>query len=250
MNHSARLDTALGLARSLIVYYGQPWRRLSLKRFHRPLLTPGDLVFDIGAHVGSRAKTYLSLGLEVVAVEPQPAFADLLGRHFSRRLKGLERVAVGAESGEVILHVSSRHPTVTSTSGAFIESARHAEGFRDVVWDRTILVPMTTLDALIARHGKPAFCKIDVEGAESQVLRGLSQPLTLVAFEYIPAMRADTLAAIDILMALGDYRFNRVVGERHRFVSPEWTTRDALLKDLEALPPNASSGDIYARLTR
>ncbi|WP_413207557.1 FkbM family methyltransferase [Rhodospirillum sp. A1_3_36] len=248
MTFPARLATRFGLARSLAIYYGQPWRRLSLRRFYRSLIAPGDLVFDIGAHVGSRAKTFLSLGAEVVAIEPQPVCADLLERHFSQRFTGLERVAVGATMGEVTLRISSRHPTVSSISSDFIETVSHAQGFRSVTWDREILVPMTTLDALIDRYGKPAFCKIDVEGAESQVLAGLSQPLPLIAFETIPAMRSDTQAALARLMTLGDYRFNKVVGERHRFVWSDWKSVDALMEGLDAPSAGEGSGDIYARL--
>ena len=70
-----RFLTSLGLARSLVVYYGQPWRRSALRRFYGSIVKPGDLVFDIGAHVGSRSSTLLSLGTNVVAVEPQPAVA-------------------------------------------------------------------------------------------------------------------------------------------------------------------------------
>lgn len=244
----ASLATALGLTRSLAIYHGQPWRYLALKRFYRELIAPGDLVFDIGAHVGGRTRALLSLGAEVVAVEPQPIFANLLRQHFAARLKGLEPVAVGAEVGEIALRISSRHPTVSSVSADFIDSVGRTAGFRGVVWDREIVVPMTTLDVLIDRYGEPAFCKIDVEGAESLVLKGLGRPLGLIAFEYLPAVRADTAAALERLLALGDYRFNRVVGERHRFVGPEWKTADALMDDLD--PSDGASGDIYARLER
>lgn len=62
MSAAAGLDTAIGVARSLVVYYGQPWRRVQLRRFYSGIIKPGDLVFDIGAHVGSRSRTLLSLG--------------------------------------------------------------------------------------------------------------------------------------------------------------------------------------------
>jgi FkbM family methyltransferase len=44
-------------------------------------------------------------------------------------------------------------------------------------------VETTTLDALIAAHGKPFFVKIDVEGHEPSVLKGLHQPVPYISFE-------------------------------------------------------------------
>ncbi|MET3599700.1 FkbM family methyltransferase [Martelella mangrovi] len=243
-----RFDSTLGLARSLLVYYGQPWRRSALKFFYGQLICPGDLVFDIGAHVGSRTRTLLALDADVVAVEPQPLFADLIERRYGARLHGFERVAVGAEEGEVALAISSRHPTVSSISGNFVRTAGGTKGFSSVVWDKTVTVPMTTLDALIDRHGQPYFCKIDVEGAESAILEGLSRALSLVAFEYIPAMPEIAIAAVERLETLGDYRFNRVVGEKHRFVSTHWVSAGEILETIRGLSTDDPSGDIYARL--
>ncbi|MBO3761782.1 FkbM family methyltransferase [Ciceribacter sp. L1K22] len=248
MNAMQRLDVAAGVARSLLIYYGQPWRRLQLRRHYGELISSGDLVFDIGAHVGSRTQTLLSLGAHVVAVEPQPVFADLLSRTLGTRLRGLERIAVGAEEGEVTLRISSRHPTVTTISDRFVDRVSNATGFRGVVWDREIRMPMTTLDHLIEKYGLPAFCKIDVEGAESDILHGLSQPIRLIAFEYIPALPDVAREAIDRLLQLGNYRFRRVVGEQHRFVTETWVDRATLLRDVERLRAEDPSGDIYARL--
>jgi hypothetical protein len=49
-------------------------------------------------------------------------------------------------------------------------------------------------------------------------------------------------------MGLGGYRFNRVVGEQHRFVWDRWKTADELLVELSQMPPEAPSGDVYARI--
>lgn len=248
MSAAARIDVAWGVARSLLTYYGQPWRRGQLKRFYSGLIARGDLVFDIGAHVGSRSKTLLALGAEVVAVEPQPVFADIIEKRLGARLKGFERIAVGAREGEVTLHISSRHPTVTTISDRFIDGVGPVAGFQNVVWDRQIRLPVTTLDRLIDTYGVPAFCKIDVEGAESDILRGLSQPIGLIAFEYIPALPDIGREAIERLKHLGTYGFNRVIGEKHCFVDVEWTDASTMLTRLTALSPESQSGDIYARL--
>ncbi|PYE43092.1 FkbM family methyltransferase [Rhizobium sp. PP-F2F-G20b] len=246
---SSSLATTLGMMRSLAIYYGMPWRRARLKRFYGQLITPGDLVFDIGAHVGSRSRTLASVGARVVAIEPQPAFADFIERYVAHQLEGFERVAVGRKSGDTSLHISSRHPTVTSMSTDFLAKAKTAPGFEKVIWDQTVRVPMVTLDALISRYGLPAFCKIDVEGAEADIIKGLSHPIALLAFEYLPSMLEISMQALDALEVCGSRLYNRVVGEQHHFVHEQWLTGPKLRDVLAALPASEPSGDIYARLS-
>ena len=239
---------AMGLARSLALYYGQPWKRIAMRRFYAPLIRPGDLVFDIGAHVGSRTRIFHALGARVVALEPTPMLAAFLARTLPKGGIVLAPEAVGAEPGVLKLAISRRHPTVSSGVPDWIDAAGRTAGFRAVAWDETAIVPVTTLDRLIAAHGRPDFVKIDVEGMEPAILAGLSSPLPLLSFEYLPAVRDGAFASIDRLSALGRYRFNRVEGERQHFVSADWCDADAMRRTLAALPADAPSGDIYARL--
>lgn len=240
--------TRLGLARSIAMYYAQPWRRSALRRFYAQLVGQGDLVFDIGAHVGNRSLTLATLGARVIAVEPQPVFADFLERHIACRRIILVREALGREAGRATLAISRRHPTVSTLSRDWIGKVGGTPGFRSVAWDHEVEVPVTTLDALIARHGLPRFCKIDVEGMEAEILAGLSQPIPLVAIEHLPAAHDVSRAAIERLAALGNYRFNLVIGENARFTQPAWLGAEAMLAHLAADPTNGRSADIYARL--
>src|ERR1700741_472726 len=66
------IDRAAGLVRSLAIYHAIPLRERRLKSFYRRFVRPGDLVFDVGAHVGNHVRAFSSLGCRVVAVEPQP----------------------------------------------------------------------------------------------------------------------------------------------------------------------------------
>lgn len=244
----ARFSAVFGAMRSLVIYRTRPWKDRALRRFLGGFVKRGDLVFDIGAHVGNRSLAMARLGARVVAVEPQASYADFLERSMGRRLVTVERCALGAEPGWTTLHVSSRHPTVSTISADFIDRVSRSEGFRNVRWDERRQVELCTLDMLIGRHGVPAFCKIDVEGAEAAILAGLSHPIPMIAFEYVPAARAVAIDAIDRLAALGDYRFNRVVGERHHWSNPEWCDASSMRRDIEGLSDTESSGDIYARI--
>jgi FkbM family methyltransferase len=234
-----------GLARSIAIYWLVPGRAAKLDAFYRRWLGPGKLGFDIGAHAGNRTASWRRLGAAVVAVEPQPVFADFLRRLFAGdNAVKLERVALGAADGELILRISDRHPTVTSGAADFVAQAATAPGYENVAWNRSVTVPMTTLDALIARHGRPDFVKIDVEGAEAQVLAGLSQPVPALSFEYAWATKGAALACI---ARLENYRFNRSIGESLVFAG-DWIDAAAMRAFLDGLTPNDPSGDIYAEL--
>ncbi|MEZ4708171.1 MAG: FkbM family methyltransferase [Caldilineaceae bacterium] len=239
----------LGIWRSLLIYYGVPGRQRKLTRFYRQLIRPGDLCFDIGAHVGDRVNIWRKLGARVVAVEPQPLCAHLLRRWYGADAGvTLAPVAVAAQPGEMVLHISPRTPTVTTLSTEWMADVQQVASFADVRWDAQTTVPVTTLDALIDQWGLPAYCKIDVEGFELEVLRGLSQPLQLLSFEYIPAAMPVALNCVARLMALGHYEFNWFPGETHRFQSADWLTSEQMVQILNDMPSHANSGDIYARL--
>ncbi|WP_062013606.1 FkbM family methyltransferase [Aureimonas sp. AU4] len=239
----------LGLWRSILVYRGQFWRRRALERFFRTMVAPGDLAFDIGAHVGNRSQALARAGARVVAFEPQPRLAAYLERRVAGGPIRLDRRAVGARPGRAVLAISPRHPTVSTLSADWRRRVGEDAGFRGVEWNERAEVEIATLDDLIAEYGEPAFCKIDVEGHEAEVLAGLSRPLRLLAFEYTPATLDIAERCLEHLAALGPYRFNLVVGESLRFRRAEWLPPAAFRAALaEEAGRNSRSGDVYARL--
>jgi hypothetical protein len=64
--------TASAVRRSLEIYYRDPARDRAMDALYARFLRPGDLAFDIGAHVGDRIASFRRLGARVVALEPQP----------------------------------------------------------------------------------------------------------------------------------------------------------------------------------
>jgi FkbM family methyltransferase len=249
------LDRAWGIGRSLIMYHGQPGKHRRMVRFYREFLEPGDVGFDLGAHVGSRVRAWRQLGVRVIAVEPQPDCQRILRLFFGRDDDVLIVAgAVGARAGRARLGISTATPTVSSMSPDWTESVAADRSFARVRWDRSIEVDVSTLDDLIAVHGLPAFCKIDVEGFEVDVLTGLTHPLRALSFEYLPPAHDAALTALGLVeqlgAAVGGYRYNYSPIETLRFASDRWLDAAELVHLLERFRPLGRSGDVYARLAR
>jgi FkbM family methyltransferase len=239
------MQQILGLARSLIIYHN-PVTILAWRRFYRDLLRPGDVVFDVGAHVGTRARAMRAAGARVVAFEPQAIFARYLRRTLPADIVLIEAAAGGADA-LAEMAVSSRHPTVSSLKAGFVQDAAHVPGFDHVAWDQRQQVRMVTLDSVIAAQGLPRYIKIDVEGFELEVLSGLSVPVDLISVEYLPGFADLTRGVLGRLAELGDYRFNAIAGERSGFLWDDWRAPQDVLDWLGNLPKTAPSGDLFAR---
>ena len=245
----AGMRAARGVLRSLRIYYGSWQRHAAMDRLYAGFIEPGDLVFDIGAHVGDRVAAFRRLGARVVAVEPQPLLVKTLKLLYGRdRSVVIEPVAVGRDQGELVLKLNLDNPTVSTASDAFIRAARRAPGWQGEQWIDRIAVPMTTLDALIARHRTPAFVKIDVEGYEAEALAGLTGPVAALSFEFTTIQREVALVCLERCAALGYARFNAAIGEEQIFAFAEWRSREEIAAWIRALPPAANSGDIYAAM--
>lgn len=243
-----RLEEQFGILRSFAIYYA-PGRVRRLSRFYAGFIRPGDLCFDIGAHLGNRTAAWTRLGARVVAVEPQPQLMNWLRRlHGHSSAVTLLQSAVGAAPGEAVLHHDPRNPTVSTLSNNWIAAVSRDASFGGVRWRPSATVDVTTLDALIADHGLPALCKLDVEGFEAEALRGLSVALPIIAFEYVPAAIEVAFECIERLASLGEYEFNWFPGESHRWVTAEWVTASAMPVHLDRLAAGHTSGDIFARL--
>lgn len=212
--------------------------------FYRQFLRPNDLVFDIGANMGGRVSVFVHLGCRVVAVEPQAFCLAVLKRKFGSRIT-IWPGAVSDSIGHAELYVSDIH-TLSSISKEWIKRTTESGRFATQL-NKTVMVHTTTLDALCKEYGQPAFVKIDVEGHELAVLRGLSCPIRALSFEFATEYMQETFFCLAYLDHLGSYEYNYSFGETMDLHFTEWKTLpeiQACLSRVEAL----AWGDIYARL--
>ena len=245
----SQIARAWGIGRSVAMYHLIPFRQRRLRRLYSRFVVPGDLVFDVGAHVGNRTRALAALGCRVVAVEPQADFALLLRTLFcgSAHVTVVEAAAAEA-SGRRSLAVSERTPTVSTTRESWRKDIARQPGFDRVRWSRTVDVDATTIDQLIERFGLPAFVKIDVEGSEPQVLDGLSRAVPVLSFEYLPGSLELVERSTARLSTLGAYVFNWSAGESYRLAEQSWLSAADLMGALSRERAQRSSGDVYAAI--
>ena len=117
--------------------------------FYSQFISSRDLVFDVGANVGSRSKLFLNLGAKVVAFEPQPELCEHLTQHLRLHNKfTLMPIGLGSNPSVVELKISDAH-VLSSMSNRWIESTTQSGRFSSYNWDKSINVKVDTLDNML-----------------------------------------------------------------------------------------------------
>lgn len=227
----------------------RPWTShdQEMLEFYSGLLSRDEVCFDVGANFGNRVRIFLKLHARVIAVEPQSECVKVIKVVYGRR-RGLIVVqkALGEAEGEAQMMISSS-PNLSSLSAGWIEAVRKSGRFSSYTWDTKQVVAVTTLDRLIQTYGVPAFIKIDVEGFEYQVVKGLTRPVRMLSLEFTPEFMESTFRCIDHLRTLGEVRLNYSVRETMRFSLDEWVTHQEMSNILSGFHDNELYGDVYVK---
>ncbi len=214
-------------------------------RFYSQFLSEGELCFDVGANVGDKCDLFLRLGTKVIAVEPQESCWRVLKRRFRDDNVVVEAVAL-ADKEEVRTLFVDRSPTLATMSKTWIDSMKESGRFSRHKWNGKLSVQTATLDMLISKYGKPAFCKIDVEGFEFDVLRGLSEPIRMISLEFVPERIENSLNCIDYLAKLGNTEFNYCLNDSNSFALSAWIDCKSIKIILNEMDKSIENyGDIY-----
>jgi FkbM family methyltransferase len=218
--------------------------RPRLKNHFSQFISGGDLVFDVGAYVGNYTEIFLELGARVVCVEPQPYCATKLYRKFGKdpRVRIVQK-GLSDKPGTLPLSISTK----SRTNSTFSKYWRSHPRYKDRAWDKCVKVPVTTLDDLIHEYGNPAFCKVDVEGYEPKVLKGLRSLIPILSFEFDQAFIDHVRLCVTHLTSLGRVRFNYALYGGSALDSTGWLNSNQLMTRLQEKSNGHLRGDIYVK---
>ncbi len=200
----------------------------------------GCLVFDIGANIGIYADAFDRLGARVVAVEPVPECARIMREKFAKRQRVVVvEKGVGDAEGELEMFVAGNFVASTFSQ----DFKKQEENSFKTDYTHSVKAKITTLDCLIAEHGMPDYCKIDVEGFEPKALAGLSRKIGCLSFEtHQDGMEAARLC-LEKLQALGYSRFACDSHQGEEFTLDDWGTSEKALEKAKSL----QFGNIFAK---
>ena len=188
--------------------------RSELVKLYSQFINSGDLCFDVGANLGSRTDIFVELGARVICIEPQPNCVDkLLSKYGENPMVTIVPKGLDSKPGVLPLNICESAETISTFSEKW-KSGR----FHDYSWEKVVDVKVTSLDLLVKEYGVPAFCKIDVEGFEYSVLKGLSSPAPMISFEFTREFFDDAKHCMEYFMSLGQVEFNYILGETPCFI--------------------------------
>jgi FkbM family methyltransferase len=176
--------------------------------FYRSFLPHSQLIFDIGAYDGHKTAAFLDMADQVVSCEPDKHNFRTLQIRFrnSHSRVFLENKAVSDHIGidtYYIHHAGSAFNTLNPKWKQLLEADDQDRWNENIQFSDQVSVPLTTLDQLIQQYGLPGFIKIDVEGYELAVLKGLSQKVPFLSFEcLLPDCKTDLLYCLQHLHGL------------------------------------------------
>lgn len=217
----------------------------SRNAFYASFINSNDVCFDVGANIGNRTESMLAIGAKVIAVEPQKSCIAILEKKFGESITIVPK-GLGKEPGFLDMFIAT-NTTISSFSKDWIDKVKQ-DRFSEYSWNKTEKIEVTTLDTLIDTYGKPQFIKIDVEGFELEVLKGLSQSVRYVSIEYnVPDNIENT---VNCLLKLQQLNANAVcnysVGESMQWALQQWMPIGEMLNYVKSdVFIRTSFGDLY-----
>jgi len=181
------------------------------KKFLKSHPAKNNLIFDVGANMGHKSIIFSRLAKKVVAFEPSEKLFDFLQKRFNNSNVTLFNYALGNAVTDSDFYVVENNEAYNSLNKKHIETTTTSRGIATINTVKHKKVKVEVLENFIKKFGIPKYIKIDVEGYEYEVIKGLITPVPLLSFEVnLPEFLSESIQTINHLdlISSNKYRFN------------------------------------------
>lgn len=174
-----------------------------------------ELIFDVGANMGRKSFIFLKLTKKVIAFEPSVNLYQFLKKRFQKENILIFNCALGSRISTLDLFIVEDNEAYNSLNKKHIESIVTKRGIANKNNVKSTKVQVELLENFVQKFGLPKYIKIDVEGHEYEVIKGLKTPVPLLSFEVnLPEFRQEAIDTITYLQTLSNnkYSYNFTAG--------------------------------------
>jgi FkbM family methyltransferase len=181
-----------------------------------------DIGFNEGIYTDHLIKNYPNI--KVIGIEGHPDYASgklkyVTPHNITRpNVTVIHGVISDRVQKEVPFYICDSNPGINTLNLDWKKTTRHKAFFEQT--EKKILVRATTLDKLISIYGIPDLIKLDIEGAESLALKGLTQKAGIITFEWCEEYFKDTLKCLELLKKLGYQEFGYTITNEQNNLNP------------------------------
>ncbi len=217
------------------------------KDFLRSYPSKNNLIFDVGANMGHKSVVFSKLAKKVVAFEPSEKLFDHLKSRFHNSNVSVFNYALGSTVSEAEIYLVEDNEAYNSLNRKHIETTAASRGIANLDTVKRKKIKVEVLENFILRYGVPKYIKIDVEGYELEVLKGIQSVVPLLSFEAnLPEFYPETTKAIEYLAKISKDRYI------YNFANDNFFLEDVFMSKVEAMEYIKDTKfiylEIYARL--
>ena len=176
------------------------------------------VLFDIGANRGDATVVGVALGYKVIAIEPSRMYRELVKNFiYNPNVIPLKYAVSDKDYERVEFYEAAEDGLSTLNKDWLTSDTMPYNGKQFWITQATTI----TLDTLANKYGEPDLIKIDVEGAEWSVFKGMTRKMGIITFEWTYATVAEHSKQLDYLALLGYTEFSIRFIEDHLEFPPD-----------------------------